>query len=141
MTNADKRRAVTKLLEDPEWSQWSNNKIARTCHVAPTFVSNLRKSLSTVDSEHSQERTYTNKHGDVAVMNTANIGKRATEEVETVNPRIPLNSVCSQNCTSTIAELNKRLAALIQELEFKDELIADLEKQLAKIRQDESLPF
>ncbi len=28
-TNADKRRAVMRLLEDSEWSQWSNNEIAK----------------------------------------------------------------------------------------------------------------
>lgn len=27
-TNEDKRRAVKKSLEDPEWSGWSSNKIA-----------------------------------------------------------------------------------------------------------------
>ena len=29
-SNADKRRAVTTLLEDSEWSQWSNNAIRRS---------------------------------------------------------------------------------------------------------------
>ena len=27
--NADKRRAVVALLEDPEWSAWSDREIAR----------------------------------------------------------------------------------------------------------------
>ena len=30
-TNDDKRRAVLTLLEDPEWSQWPQGKIADTC--------------------------------------------------------------------------------------------------------------
>lgn len=71
-TNDDKRRAVMVLLEDAEWSQWSDREIARRCAVSPSFVGGLRNSsLSTVDSE---PRTYTTKHGTQAAMSTANIG-------------------------------------------------------------------
>jgi hypothetical protein len=74
-TNADKRRAVMRLLDDPEWSAWSDREIARRCAVSNQFVSNLRPapSLSTDDSE-PVPRTYTTKHGTVATMNTARIG-------------------------------------------------------------------
>lgn len=41
-TNADKRRAVQRLLDDPEWSTWSNRAIADACEVSKTFVSALR---------------------------------------------------------------------------------------------------
>lgn len=41
---ADKRKAVMTLLEDFEWSQWSNAEIARQCGVSHTFVKNLRES-------------------------------------------------------------------------------------------------
>lgn len=43
-TYADKRKAVMTLLDDFEWSQWSNAEIARQCEVSPTFVSGLRDS-------------------------------------------------------------------------------------------------
>lgn len=33
-TNADKRRVVERLLQDPEWCQWSNREIARRCKVS-----------------------------------------------------------------------------------------------------------
>ncbi len=42
-TNADKRRAVLALLQDPEWSQWSDGEIAKRCAVSQPFVSGLRK--------------------------------------------------------------------------------------------------
>ena len=45
-SNADKRRAVGKLLKDPEWSQWSDRRIAAQAAVLQTFVSNLRHELS-----------------------------------------------------------------------------------------------
>ena len=71
-SNADKRRAVMTLLEDSEWSQWSNNEIAKRGYVSHTFVNNLRSLLETVSSE---PRTYVSKHGTTAEMNVAKIGK------------------------------------------------------------------
>ena len=141
MTNADKRRAVTKLLEDQEWSAWSNSQIAKRCHVDHTFVGKMRKSLGLNHSDISQERTYTNKQGDVAVMNTANIGKRADQGAEVTQPQGADQSCCNQSCAQTIHGLNERVLALQAELEMKDALISDLENQLAKFREDESLPY
>jgi hypothetical protein len=45
-TNADKRRAVLALLQDPEWSQWSDGEIAKRCAVSQPFVSGLRKDFA-----------------------------------------------------------------------------------------------
>lgn len=42
-TNADKRRAVLTILEDPEWSEWSDREIARRCGVTHPFVAKLRR--------------------------------------------------------------------------------------------------
>lgn len=74
-TNADKRRAVLRLLDDAEWAVWSDREIARRCGVAHPFVAKLRpaKSLETVTSE-PPARTYTTKHGTVAQMNVTRIG-------------------------------------------------------------------
>src|SRR5262249_45028761 len=41
-TNADKRRAVLTLLQDREWGQWSDHKIAQMTHTTQPFVSKLR---------------------------------------------------------------------------------------------------
>lgn len=43
-SNADKRKAVTSLLKDSEWSQWSDREIARQCQVHHSFVAKIRKS-------------------------------------------------------------------------------------------------
>lgn len=75
-TNADKRNAVETMLKDAEWVKWSDNAIARQCHVSPTFVGSIRKSLSTMDSDSKNERVYTNKQGSTSTMQTANIGKK-----------------------------------------------------------------
>ncbi len=77
-TTADKRRAIEMLLEDPEWSKWSDSEIARRCVVDHKTVARIRGLLG--NSQVSAERTYTTKHGTVATMSTTNIGKTETSK-------------------------------------------------------------
>lgn len=49
-TNADKRQAVTTLLNDDEWVKWSDNAVAEKCHVTQPFVREVRAQLITVIS-------------------------------------------------------------------------------------------
>src|SRR5204863_4202141 len=42
-TPEDKRNAVKRMLEDSEWSQWSDGEIARRAKVTQPFVSKLRR--------------------------------------------------------------------------------------------------
>ena len=44
-TNADKRRAVLKLLRDPVWREWSDRKFARMAAVSNPFVSEMRATV------------------------------------------------------------------------------------------------
>lgn len=82
-TNEDKRRAVLVLLNDSEWQQWSDREIARRASVSNRFVSNLRSEIVTVNSSQLEAaRTYTTKHGTVATMNTANIGKQVQPVID-----------------------------------------------------------
>lgn len=74
-TNADKRRAVEMMLKDTEWSDWTQEKIAKCCAVSREFVSRLSKELN-LTCDRSQV-TYTTKHGTTATMQTGNIGKKA----------------------------------------------------------------
>ena len=76
-TNEDKRRAVMRLLEDPEWGQWSDSEIAKRCAVSHVTVGRMRKEVS--PEQCSSERTYITRHGTVATMNTANIGATQPE--------------------------------------------------------------
>ena len=72
-TNEDKRRAVIVLLNDAEWSKWSDREIARQASVSAPLVASVRQVL-TVNSYSDEPRTYTNKHGTQSTMNTENIG-------------------------------------------------------------------
>lgn len=73
------------LLNDAEWSQWSDREIGRHANVHHSFASKMR-SLSLVDSEESS-RAYTTKHGTQATMRTENIGRRealVNERIESI---------------------------------------------------------
>lgn len=47
----DKQRAVMTLLNDPEWSQWSDRSIARQCKVSDRTVNRLRQSICDNDAD------------------------------------------------------------------------------------------
>jgi hypothetical protein len=80
-TNADKRIAVGKLLQDPEWAKWSDCEIARRCKVSDVFVGRLRDSLT---PNVRSERSYITKHSTVAAMNITAIGRRQKGATPTV---------------------------------------------------------
>ena len=98
-TNADKRKAIQTLLDDPEWRGWSNEKIAEVCAVSPHTVADAKKSHSAnaelAGNSHSANAElgpviYTTKHGTTATMHTANIGKQKPAEPEpTTAPEEP----------------------------------------------------
>lgn len=49
-TRADKRNAVTALLNDDQWVKWSDGKIAEQAAVTQQFVSTIRKELTIIVS-------------------------------------------------------------------------------------------
>ena len=77
-TNADKRKAVSMLLRDEQWSQWSDYEVAKKCGVSHTMVQRHRTSLATVASVKtkaaSTTRTYKNRQGKTTRMRTNKIG-------------------------------------------------------------------
>lgn len=95
-TNADKNRAATSMVLDPEWGEWSDRAIAKHCGVSHVMVGTVRRmvsnsqpksaksspgdfsgdgSLETVSSDNASNRVYKNKHGKTATMDTSKIGK------------------------------------------------------------------
>lgn len=81
-TNADKRKAVEMLLNDAEWSQWSDREIAKQCAVSNNFVGDVRRSIChrmTDSAPVSEVKTV--KRGDtVYQQNTTAIGRSAQPE-------------------------------------------------------------
>jgi hypothetical protein len=91
LSNADKRKRVVTMIQDPEWGRWSDNGIAKHCGVAQSFVSKIRHSLS-LNSEISDEeppssaRLYKDRWGRVHEMETARIGQEAPGPPLPVSP-------------------------------------------------------
>jgi hypothetical protein len=94
-SNGDKRRAVLTLLADEEWGRWSDREVARRTKVSHELVRKLRAELTVnVDSENTTgtdietaQRTYTTRHGTVANMDTARIGRNQEDHVERTSVR------------------------------------------------------
>lgn len=73
-TNEDKRRAVLTLLDDEEWSQWSDREIARKCAVSPSFVGAIR-GASVHGGQIAETRTV-QRNGATYQQKTAKIGEK-----------------------------------------------------------------
>ncbi len=77
----DREKAVLTLLEDPEWSQWSNREIARRANVCNALVNKLRLQLNAAatrddaPSENEGGRKYTHRSGSEATMKTERINR------------------------------------------------------------------
>lgn len=81
-TNDDKRRAVMVLLNDPEWSKWSNREIARQCAVSEWMVRDGRGSIC--ENLADSCRTVT-RGGTTFQQETAKIG--AAQKAERMVPK------------------------------------------------------
>lgn len=91
-TNADKRRAVNRLVRDREWKKWSDREISRRCGVSHKFVGSVRAELSgtslQIDDEESDIDSNTRmamRGGTVYEIDTTGIRKNAQEKEK--NPR------------------------------------------------------
>lgn len=84
LSSADKRKAVDRLLQDPEWSGWSDGTIARKVGVSQPFVSRRRRELiESGDIEQRSTRQVRRKDGREYAIATENLGSKAgtTNEV------------------------------------------------------------
>ncbi len=121
---ADKRKAVLKMLNDPEWGSWSDREIAARCKVSRPFVANLRSSLVNVSSE----RSFVNKHGGVSVMNTGRIGQKGNQPQEASDQLTEGPSPPEPEYTE-IDQLNDQIAELgnlVKELNEENERLRDV---------------
>lgn len=94
-SSEDKRRAVMMLLNDPEWSGWSDREIARRSAVSHPFVAQLRPKPSADTGNRCQyeSRTFVHpKTGTPTTMNTARIGSNPPrQEPVATQPSMPLS--------------------------------------------------
>lgn len=88
-TNADKRKAVTTMLNDAEWVKWSDNAIAKACAVGYSLVSDVRKSIYPNRVDAPIQRTV-ERNGKTYEQNATNIGKlKSWDGVDRTAPAAP----------------------------------------------------
>lgn len=88
-SNADKRKAVHILLNDPTWTQWSDSHIASVCKVSRALVVSVREA-------HNLQSTGPRKAmrgGKVISMDTSAIGKPEPKEEISITKAEELQSV------------------------------------------------
>jgi len=81
-TNADKRRAVSILLADEEWSTWSNREIARRCAVDEGLVRKVKDEQdppSSAIADCPQITRKVERNGTPFELKTGKIGKMELE--------------------------------------------------------------
>lgn len=71
-SNEDKRKAVMMLLEDDEWRQWSDRKIAEACHVGHPLVAAVRAHLEEIPDSSVRK---VERAGTVYEQNTAGVAE------------------------------------------------------------------
>jgi ParB-like nuclease domain len=84
-SNEDKRRAVRRMLDNEEWSHWTDSEIARRCKVGHDLVARLRAQSKPVILAETQVSTRTFRHpktGELAQMRTGNIGRSRARDPE-----------------------------------------------------------
>ena len=116
-TNADKRRAVSMLLGEPECAGWSDSEISKHCCVDHKTVAVVRTILGNSQDEKggaefsdlgkSQDapgtRTVT-RGGKAYTMNVSRIGKRrVTPETASSGPRLSLDDMPETNDSGLLA--------------------------------------
>jgi hypothetical protein len=120
-TNEDKRRAVTMLLIDKEWGNWSNNRIAEACGVSHTFVSQVRAEMTSNGFKFDVRRETANGN----IMDTSQIGKTlelkskfrfVAEQIEEQSLEIDKVVDCSLFDPDKADELNEEIAKIREEI-------------------------
>lgn len=85
-TSADKRRAVTILLQDAEWSKWSNREIARRCGVSDALVRDVRGSICEKNADGGMRTV--ERNGTTYTQDTTKIGTTRNSKTGTTPDRV-----------------------------------------------------
>jgi len=128
MTLADRRKSVQMLLDDVEWSNWSDRQIARYVGVSHPFVAQLRRPEKKADAGKTQANA-----GKTQAKTKADAGEtQAPVEPETTEQDEFIAALQERN-----AELEKSLTLATLPEEMKEEaaqLIDDLREENRLLR-------
>jgi hypothetical protein len=138
-TNSDKRKAVQMMLDDFEWSDWSNAEIARRCRVSHTFVNKMRPADGSSKKYLRGGVELEREGGKKNPVDTKVAPEPKQPKEESPQPVQPTGYTQEDEALKYLTEenqrLNDRLAiagmdATEEERSLADELIADLREQV-----------
>ena len=124
-TNEDKKRAVRVLLEDAEWSAWSDREIARRAGVSNQFVSNLRQRPSVNGGQIEPRKV--ERNGATYEMQTANIGAKKAAPAASAPPPAPV----AQPAAPVVAQPTATSPSRTAKPTSTEDFFADLHARLA----------
>lgn len=148
---ADIRKILNRMLQDDEWKQWSDTKIAKHVDVSKMTVGRTRRALEEQGKvEPKKTVKYVDKHGNTGEMNTGKIKKKATKSAaKSADQSADENTAKGSDFDDKITELTDTITQLHEEntlLKDKiaigqwdaseiekidaEEVIADLRKQV-----------
>jgi ParB-like chromosome segregation protein Spo0J len=120
-TNADKRNVVVRMLQDIEFSDWSDREIAKHCHVSHVFVGNIRKELGA-----SKEATKFERGGKTHTM------KPKDKKEEEAKEDWPFEETPEQQMADALTLLKVENEALSDRLAVATMDGDEIEKQMAE---------
>jgi len=128
LSNADKRRAGLAMLDDMEYSGWTNNQIAKHINVSRTYIRNLREELETPKPKTSAKAKPEKKEDEDKPK--ADLPPIVEEEIPDNRAEEAMQMLSEEN-----EALNKRLAvaamdATDEEKELASNLITDYVEQI-----------
>jgi hypothetical protein len=91
-SDADKRRAVTTLLEDEEWRKWSDKTVAQRANVSRSFVQRVRADIEEREAQQGKEKSTKRKvkrAGKEVEVDTKNIGRNQKRKPSNEPPPTP----------------------------------------------------
>ena len=146
-TNADKRKAVITMLEDFEWTDWSDREIAKWCKVSHNLVATIRKERNMQKSVVKYERDG-KVHTKNVEYNKVNKNKEKQEddslmeempddEKEQLFEAVDILKAENQALTDKLAVVSSSPEAA--ERDMAQSLIADLRAQIRSLEAELSI--
>lgn len=120
-SNADKRRAVSLLLKDPEWRAWTDCEIARRCGVSDHMVGMVRRDLVAENIiSPSPDRVFV-RNGVTGAQNFANVGRARAQTLALKEKRAHVMQVMGSSDSPewyTPREIVELATALLGEIDL-----------------------
>lgn len=130
-TTADKRKAVTAMLEDIEWQDWSDREIAKHCNVSNMLVATIRKELGA-----SKKETMYTRDGKQQTMKPKADTKKPDEKFDQAAITAEMQKAATDNLQKENEDLRDQLTVAMAastddiEKEKAQSIIKDLRAQI-----------